>query len=196
MDQRRFRAKAQRRKERRKEEKYLNLCSRVSLLLSGFAGDFFTVRMRKRELPFAYANQYNSGALLTLTQLTVTSMLSNVFQNRSAKLKRALGLLLVVFIFYGTTVEAAHRHGRIAATPAHATSLAESTPSSSNLGVTPGCNHCLICQLHQNFSATLISVKPETQPLTRITHLSRTIPTSVNSTAYSPLSGRAPPQTN
>ena len=133
---------------------------------------------------------------MTLTQLTVTSMLSNVFQNRSATLKRALGLMLVLFIFYGTTVEAAHRHGRITATPTHATSLAERSSSSSNLGVTPGCNHCLICQLHQNFSATLISIKLDTQPPPRLTHLSRTIPTSVNATAYSPLSGRAPPQAN
>jgi hypothetical protein len=40
-------------------------------------------------------------------------MLMPAFQNQSAKLKRGLGLLLLVFIFYGTTVEAAHRHGRV-----------------------------------------------------------------------------------
>ena len=49
----------------------------------------------------------------TLTQPTVTSMLMRAFQNQSANLKRGLGLLLLVFIFYGTTVEAAHRHGRV-----------------------------------------------------------------------------------
>ena len=124
-------------------------------------------------------------------------MLINAIQNPSAQLKRALGLLLVIFIFYGTTVEAAHRHGRIAPpSSTHGTSLVDPSSSSGLLGLKPGCNACLICQLHQNFSATLISVKLEAQPLPRLTHLSRTTPTSVSSTAHHSLSGRAPPQAN
>ena len=38
-------------------------------------------------------------------------MLMRAFQNQNADLKRGLGLLLLIFIVYGTTVEAAHRHG-------------------------------------------------------------------------------------
>src|SRR5215213_8306647 len=40
-------------------------------------------------------------------------MFTKTIQHNAATLRRGLGLLLVVFIFYGTTVEAAHRHGRI-----------------------------------------------------------------------------------
>jgi hypothetical protein len=124
-------------------------------------------------------------------------MLMNAFQNHGANLKRWLGLLLVVFIFYGTAVEAAHRHGKVSPSSNHATSLAAHPDSgSSNINAKSGCNDCLICQLHQNFSATLISVKLNTQPLRRLTLPNRFVPILIASIANSPQSGRAPPQAN
>jgi len=131
------------------------------------------------------------------TDLTVTSMYNKAIQNHGAKLKRGLGLLLVLFIFYGTTVEAAHRHGVAATQSNSAASFTNpNSDASSTFKAKPGCSDCLICQLHQNFSATLISVKLNTAPLARVTHALRFDPVSIRSIAYSQQSGRAPPQAN
>jgi hypothetical protein len=123
-------------------------------------------------------------------------MLMTAFQNQSASLKRGLSLLLLIFIVYGTTVEAAHRHGRV--TPAAHNAVAFEYTSSTNTNTTtqPGCSDCLICQLHQNFSATLISVKPVAEPLVRQTYTPQLHPVSISSTTHRPQSGRAPPQAN
>jgi len=124
-------------------------------------------------------------------------MLTKAIQNGGANLKRWLGLLLVVFIFYGTTVEAAHRHGPVARESNSAAALTDpGSGSSGTFNAKPGCSDCLICQLHQNFSATLISVKLTTEPLARLTHARRSDPVSIRSIANSPQSGRAPPQAN
>ena len=140
---------------------------------------------------------YNPEAPRTLTHLTVPSMLTKAIQNHGATLKRGVGLLLVVFIFYGTTVEAAHRHGLAALQSNNAASLTNpNSDASSTFSAKPGCSDCLICQLHQNFSATLISVKLTAAPVARVTHARRFDPVSIRSTAYSAQSGRAPPQAN
>ncbi|HYV12520.1 MAG TPA: DUF2946 family protein [Pyrinomonadaceae bacterium] len=124
-------------------------------------------------------------------------MLTKAIQNHGATLKRGLGLLLVLFIFYGTTVEAAHCHGLTAPQSNSATSLTtQDSGASSTSRARLGCNDCLLCQLHQNFSATLISVKLNTAPLVRITYALRFDPVSIRSIAHSQQSGRAPPQAN
>jgi hypothetical protein len=126
-----------------------------------------------------------------------TSMLTRAIQNHGAKLKRGLGLFLVLFIFYGTTVEAAHRHGVAAPQSNCAASFTNpNSGTSSTSNAKPGCSDCLICQLHQNFSATLISVKLNAAPLARVTLAPRFDPVSIRSIANSPQSGRAPPQAN
>jgi hypothetical protein len=124
-------------------------------------------------------------------------MLTKTIQHHGATLKRGLGLLLVLFIFYGTTVEAAHRHGLAAPQSNSAASFTNPNSGASGTFKTkPGCSDCLICQLHQNFSATLITVKLNTAPLVRVTHALRFDPVSICSIADSPQSGRAPPQAN
>jgi len=123
-------------------------------------------------------------------------MLTKALQNHRANLKRWLGLLLVVFICYGTTVEAAHRHGKVQPASSRATALAQPDSGSGTLRTKPGCNDCLICQLHQNFSATAISIKLTSEPLTRSTLASSLVPVLVSSITHSPQSGRAPPQAN
>jgi hypothetical protein len=131
------------------------------------------------------------------THLIVTGMIKEAIQNHGATLKRGLGLLLVLFIFYGTTVEAAHRHGVGVTQSNSATSVTNpNSGASSTSKAKPGCNDCLICQLHQNFSATLISVKLNAEPLARVTHVLCFDPVSLRSTTHSPHSGRAPPQAN
>jgi len=124
-------------------------------------------------------------------------MLSGSIQNHAASLKRAVSLLLVLFIVYGTTVEAAHRHGVAATQSNSATSVTNpNSGASSTSNAKPGCSDCLLCQLHQNLSATLISVKLNAAPLARVTHALSFDPVSICSIANSPHSGRAPPQAN
>src|ERR1041384_3841820 len=123
-------------------------------------------------------------------------MLMNAFQNQSAGLKRGLGLLLLIFIVYGTTVEAAHRHGRVVPAAHNAVAFEHPGSTSSTSTTQPGCSDCLICQLHQNFSATLISVKPVAESLVRRPYTPQLAPVSISSTTHRPQSGRAPPQAN
>ncbi|HKG47057.1 MAG TPA: hypothetical protein VKB02_10035 [Pyrinomonadaceae bacterium] len=120
-------------------------------------------------------------------------MFTKTIQHNAATLRRGLGLLLVVFIFYGTTVEAAHRHGRIPPSPSHATALDNSEQTTTPLGSKVGCSDCLICQLHQNFNTTLIAFRitdPPSRPrLKPATTLSRDVLSQVTG----PFAGRAPP---
>lgn len=116
-----------------------------------------------------------------------------VFQNQSANLKRGLGLLLVILILYGTTVEAAHRHGRILDAGSTTTSLADKNQTSTPFGTKVGCNDCLICQLHQSFNTTLVTFRvgdPPTQPRVILT---AALPREVISQITGTTSGRAPP---
>jgi hypothetical protein len=119
-----------------------------------------------------------------------------LFKKNNAAFSRWLGLLLVLFVFYGTTIEAAHRHGVATSTSIHAGYSIEPDSGSDISTTKPGCNDCLICQLHQNFSATLISVKPDAQQITRVTHSRRLDPISIRSLVTNPSPGRAPPQAN
>ncbi|HEY6232198.1 MAG TPA: hypothetical protein VIW64_13135 [Pyrinomonadaceae bacterium] len=111
-----------------------------------------------------------------------------------SRFSRVLSLLLLGFIVYGTTVEAAHTHGGLASSVVRSASFSD--PATDAKGATPlvGCGDCLICQLHQNFSATLISLPPSVAPtpLNSQFILSTTIPLYSQTTA--PRSGRAPPQ--
>ena len=136
--------------------------------------------------------QYNSSAPESNTS---TSMFA-FFNNSGATFSRYLGLLLVVFILYGTTVEAAHKHGSVLPPASNAASLVAPGSSGTTFNTTSGCSDCLICQLHQNFSATLISIKPNAEIITRQSHLRRSDPVSVGSIDSNPQSGRAPPQAN
>jgi hypothetical protein len=124
-------------------------------------------------------------------------MLTRSIQNHGATLKRSLGLLLVLFIFYGTTVEAAHRHGVPATQSNGAASVTNpNSGASSTSTAKPGCSDCLLCQLHQNLSATLISIKLNAAPIVRVTHAQKFDPVAIRSIAHSPQLGRAPPQAN
>lgn len=119
-----------------------------------------------------------------------------LFKRNNATFSRSLGLLLVLFVFYGTTVEAAHRHGLTTSTSSHAGSVVEPDTQGGISTNQPGCNHCLICQLHQNFSATLISIKPIAEQFTQVIHLRRSETIAIVSLDITPSPGRAPPQAN
>lgn len=114
-------------------------------------------------------------------------------RNQGATFSRWLNLLLVVFILYGTTVEAAHRHGRILPSHAHATARLD-TEHNKNLGnAKSGCNDCLICQLHQNFTTTLIALRLTDPPVQIPQRVVSVVVEDLLSQIISPLAGRAPP---
>jgi hypothetical protein len=114
-------------------------------------------------------------------------------KNQGATFSRWLNLLLVVFILYGTTVEAAHRHGRILPSANSATAQLD-TEHNQNLGSTKtGCNDCLICQLHQNFNTTLIALRLNDPPVQLPQRVVVIVPRDLLSEIISPISGRAPP---
>jgi len=114
-----------------------------------------------------------------------------------SRFSRVLSFLLLGFIVYGTTVEAAHTHGGSPASRV-VSSSSFSDPATDAKGANPlvGCGDCLICQLHQNFSATLISLPPSVGPTSLSSQFvhSATIPLHTQTSA--PRSGRAPPQSN
>jgi hypothetical protein len=114
-----------------------------------------------------------------------------------AAFPRALSLVLLVFIICGTTVEAAHNHGNLpGSNKVTSTANFSDQGTESTLGTSsPGCSDCLICQLHQNFSSTVISVPPS---IGLSTHSFRTFnltTVSVHSQTATPQRGRAPPFT-
>ena len=114
------------------------------------------------------------------------------FENRSTALARGLSLLLVAFILYGTTAEAAHRHGRVL--PNNATAaLVESDQPNSPVSSKTGCSDCLICQLHQNFATTLIAYRLVDPPAQLHIRVTTAVPPDVHFQLTGPTAGRAPP---
>ena len=124
---------------------------------------------------------------------TVTSLLTSRFRTRSASFSRALTLLLVVFILYGTTVEAAHRHGRILPSENSAASMIDPGLANNLPGGQIGCSDCLICQLHQNVSTTLITFRQTDAPVHVRTQFFNTTLVGCRSQTNAPRKGRAPP---
>ena len=119
-------------------------------------------------------------------------MLMRAFENRSTALARWLSLLLVAFILYGTTVEAAHRHGRVLPNNPAAT-LVESDQPNSPVSSKTGCSDCLICQLHQNFATTLVTYRLVDPPAQLQIRVTTAVPPDVHFQVTGPTAGRAPP---
>src|SRR5690242_6393684 len=115
-----------------------------------------------------------------------------LLHNRGAAFTRWLSLLLVVFILYGTTVEAAHRHG-FTLPSASSTATQVVNEQSQNLSTNKtGCNDCLICQLHQNFSTTVIVLRLKHEPPARTAQQVTTVAHEhLLSQIISPQAGRA-----
>ena len=106
---------------------------------------------------------------------------------------RGLGLLLIAFIFYGTTVEAAHRHGRVLPQGGDVASLSHSEETTNPAGASTGCNDCLICQLQQNLNTTLITYRLVNPPQRLKLRIPATVARDVLSHHGSATAGRAPP---
>jgi len=119
-------------------------------------------------------------------------MLMRALQNQSNALARWLSLLLVVLILYGTTVEAAHRHGRVLSNHQAASRVEPDQPNSPLSGKT-GCSDCLICQLHQHFATTLIAYRLVDAPAQLHIRVTTAVPRDLHFQSTAPTAGRAPP---
>src|SRR5688572_21919730 len=119
-------------------------------------------------------------------------MLISPFKFRSA-FSRGLGLLLIAFIFYGTTVDAAHRHGRVLSSRGDVAAVTHSGQTANPAGTSTGCNDCLICQLHQNLNTTLITYRLVNPPQQLQLGIPVTVPRDVLSHRGRATAGRAPP---
>jgi len=120
-----------------------------------------------------------------------------LLHNRNTSFARCLSLLLVVFILYGTTVEAAHCHGRLIPAPTSTASHVDNEQSKDLTNNKNGCNDCLICQLHQNFATTLIALRLKHEPPAQAPQrVATAVPEDLLSRIISPVAGRAPPQAN
>jgi hypothetical protein len=108
---------------------------------------------------------------------------------------RVLSFLLLGFIVYGTTVEAAHTHGSLPGPNTIAGASSFSDPATETKAGTNllGCGDCLICQLHQHFSASLISAPPSISASSLKSLFFNLTTVSVHSQTSTPQTGRAPP---
>ena len=115
--------------------------------------------------------------------------------NRHNGLRRVLAFSLLVLILYGTTIQAVHGHGPLDETPSKTASV--SNPEAGDRSpLLAGCTDCLICQLHQSFSAPLVTHRQFDSPDLQTVFFN---PSGANdfSTFVMPReTGRAPPLTS
>jgi hypothetical protein len=116
---------------------------------------------------------------------------------RQSTISRAVAGLLLVFVIYGTTIEAAHRHGRIfGAEQSQTHSLSTSETAGENSSTFLSCAECLICQLQQHFSASLVTVRDSNSPAIAFAEIAGFKSPSIESRSTTSSSGRAPPFTS
>lgn len=115
-----------------------------------------------------------------------------------AALSRVLSFVLLSFILYATTVEAAHKHGSLldANQPAHAATISEPGTKTTSNGSLAGCGECLICQLHQDFSTSLIIERHGSSPPRTRLEISHSSSDLLKTRTIAPRTGRAPPLAN
>ena len=138
---------------------------------------------------------YTAGQDSNIARKTVNRERDSTLVRPHSAFARVLSLLLLTFVVYGTTVEAAHTHGNLAGATAVVGASSFSDPATETTVHTTlvGCGDCLICQLHQHFSATLITVPPSLSPSALKSRFFNATTISVSSETDAPRRGRAPP---
>jgi hypothetical protein len=146
----------------------------------------------------AGGHPYTAAQDSNITRKTVDREAPSKLIKRHGVLSRALSLLLLGFIVYGTTVEAAHTHGSLTVKNniAGASTFSDPATGAKANNTLLGCGDCLICQLHQQFSTTLISVPPSLVPSPLGSRFLALTALSVHSLTNTPRRGRAPPLTS
>ena len=73
--------------------------------------------------------------------------------------RRVLSFLLLGLILYGATVQTVHKHGATLSARAEAVAVSTPAPEDGSTSGLQSCDDCLICQLQQSFSATLVTYR-------------------------------------
>jgi hypothetical protein len=117
---------------------------------------------------------------------------------RHAPLARLLAFVLLAFVTYTTTAESVHRHGRLALNRAGSSAAAVSSSGGTNTSAneSPALGDCLICQLRQNLSFSLLSALPQLVAPQSQAELSAAVASLIASRFKAPRRGRAPPVTS
>lgn len=130
----------------------------------------------------------------TPTPLKNMSSSRNFRPSRPHAFRRVLSLLLLSFIFYGTTLEAAHKHGRVGEGSTTSRGAAVQEPgTTSDTGNLAASSECLICQLHQNFSTAVTTARHVSPLQAPVTHTFLTTFESLQTRTTRTGSGRSPP---
>ena len=128
----------------------------------------------------------------------MTMKLRHHFGLKRLRGSRALSWMLLAFILFGSTVEAAHSHGNLLANSATNYSAQFSDPADQgklNTSST-GCGECLICQLQHNFQATVISAPASIAPVVQTSLFVTPQAFAFGSRSVVTRIGRAPPESS
>jgi hypothetical protein len=110
-------------------------------------------------------------------------------------LARLLAFVLLAFVTYSTTAEAVHKHGNLlfASSNSSATAVYSSGDASHSANDSRSASECVICQLRQHLSISLLNALPQLVAPQRQT--TRTLATTLPSASRfaTPQRGRAPP---
>ncbi len=128
----------------------------------------------------------------------MTSNTVSATRHRHAPLARLLAFVLLAFVTYTTTAESVHRHGGLALKRADvsAASVSSSGDANPSANDSPALGDCLICQLRQNLSFSLLSALPQLVAPQVSAELSQAVALLSASRFEAPKRGRAPPATS
>lgn len=128
----------------------------------------------------------------------MTSKTVSAARRRHAPLARLLALVLLAFVTYTTTAESVHRHGGLALEGAAGSAAAVTShgDADSTASDSPALGDCLICQLRQNLSFSLLSALPQLAAPQVKAELSPAVALLAASRFEAPRRGRAPPSTS
>jgi len=125
----------------------------------------------------------------------VTGNTTSATPRQNTPLARLLALVLLAFVAYSTTAEAVHKHGNLSLAPLNSSAQAfySSGDASSSINNSRATGECVICQLRQQLSISLLTALPQiVAPLNQATQtLAAALPCSARYTT--PRRGRAPP---
>ena len=110
--------------------------------------------------------------------------------------RRVLSFLLLGLILYGATVQAVHKHGAVLPAQAEAVSVSTPAPEDSSTSGLLSCDDCLICQLQQSFSSTLVTYRDLDPPAAQTVGYFEAGTRSASSFVTIREGGRAPPLTS
>ena len=110
--------------------------------------------------------------------------------------RRVFSFLLLGLILYGATVQAVHKHGATLPVQAETVSVSTPAPEDSSPNGLQSCDDCLICQLQQSFSATLVTNRDLDPPSVQTVGFFEAGTRPESSFVTIRESGRAPPLTS